>query len=541
MKKRVLSILLVVTMAAAMLAGCGKESKEANSTDTSEEKVLRWNVGAEPTCIDPMIVGKESMQIVNNTFEGLMRTLNGEQVCAMAESYEVSDDALTYTFHLRDAKWSDGEPVKAEDFAYAWFRMIDPKLQNSYGYQFFCIKGAQDYFAGEASKEDVGIKVVDDKTLEVELNTPAPYFLALTAYNVFYPVREDVADPEGKWSMDPETAICNGPFVLEEYAMNEKMVLARNENYWDAENVKLDKIEISFIIDADSAMTAFRAGDIDLFKEVPPQEIPQLQADDPEFYTLPMMGISYYAFNLQREPLNDVRVRKAMSMAIDRTTLAENVLKDGSIPGTGTVPHGIPLSTGEEFREAAKDYDCADPTQAKVEEAQALLAEAGFPNGEGFPTLSLMVTNKGSRVSLAEAVTQMWKENLGITIEVQVVEPQVMSQSHADRNFDITHGGWSADYTDAYNFLSLWYTGSDYNYGYWSNAEFDKLIDDSMYATGEERDQMLLDAEEILIEEDCAGIMVHELADTCMINERVVNWDKTGFAGWYFGYTDIKK
>ena len=127
MKKRVLSILLVVTMAAAMLAGCGKESKEANSTDTSEEKVLRWNVGAEPTCIDPMIVGKESMQIVNNTFEGLMRTLNGEQVCAMAESYEVSDDALTYIFHLRDAKWSDGEPVKAEDFAYAWFRMIDPK------------------------------------------------------------------------------------------------------------------------------------------------------------------------------------------------------------------------------------------------------------------------------------------------------------------------------------------------------------------------------------------------------------------------------
>ena len=562
--KRILRVVLAASMLTGLLAGCSSGQKPAASTEgtgtvasaeesttaaekaestaasadakqDSAEKVLHWNVGAEPEALDPMLMGTTGMQVVNNTFEGLMRTYEGKLTPGIAEKYEISDDGLHYTFHLRDSKWSDGKDLVAGDFIYSWLRMIDPEMKLSYGKQFFYIKNAEKYYNGECAAEEVGFRAVDDKTIEVELVAPTPFFLALTAFNIYYPVREDVVDPEGAWSRNPETYVCNGPFKLSGWELNQKAVLEKNENYWNADSVKLDKIEVSFMVDESSVMTAYRAGEVDLFKGVPTQEVAKLQAEDPEFHALPMLGMLYYIYNVEREPFNDVRVRKALNMAMDREALVTNVTKSGEIAGTGNVTHNMLLSDGREFRDAAGSYYF---DSVKVDEAKALLAEAGYPNGEGFPEVVLTYNATDVNKRVAEAAQQMWKENLNIDIKLESLENKVAAEKRTNHDFDMIRYGFSADYPDPMTYLSVWVSGAKGNYGQYSNEEFDKCIDDSIHTTGADRDKALLRAEEILME-DAVICPLYEVVDTCMIRSNVVGWDKTGFSGWFFGYTDI--
>ncbi len=548
--KRILSAVLVAVVTTIAAAGCGNNEgteKESTKTESKEEKestgdgakkVLNWNVDTEPTALDPMLMGTTSMQVVNNTFEGLMRTYDGEVTNGIAKSYDVSEDELTYTFHIReDAKWSDGKDITAGDFIFAWTRMIDPELKNYYGSQFFYIENAERYYKGECSVEEVGFKAVDDKTIEVKLISPTPFFLSLTAFNIYYPVREDVVDDEGVWSRDPATYVCDGPFTLGEYKANESITLVKNENYWNADKVKLDEIKITFISDPSSAMTAYRGGEIDVFKGVPSQEIATLQAEDPEFYILPFPGVEYYVFNLERAPFDDVRVRQALNLAIDRTALVNNVTKSGEIATEGVVPHEMYLSDGRDFRDAEEDY-IYDTTKADVEKAQALLAEAGYPNGENFPAVTLTYNNATNKKSVAEAVQQMWKENLGIEIQLNGVENEAVTSLRNSGDFDIMRHGWSADYPDAMTFLTVFAEG---HYGHFDNADYKDCINTALTVTGKERDEAMLKAEEILLNEQAALIPLYEVTDPCMIRDTVKDWDKTGYNGWFFGYTDIVK
>jgi ABC-type oligopeptide transport system substrate-binding subunit len=267
------------------------------STDDSK---LVWNLSAEPNTVDPAYVSsKDGGHIVNNTLEGLMREVGGEYIPAMAESYEVSEDQTTYTFHLRDAAWSDGEPVTASDFEYAWKRAMSPEVASWYGYQMFYIKGAMEYYDGTGTADEVGIEVIDDKTLKVELAGPTPYFLELTAFFTYMPVREDIVeqDPEG-WAMNPELAVTNGPFVVSDYKMG-NILLKPNEEYWNADAVKLNQIEILMIVDEFTQLTAMEAGEIDVIETVPNQEIPRLSVEDDRFQIRPALGTYFYVFNLK--------------------------------------------------------------------------------------------------------------------------------------------------------------------------------------------------------------------------------------------------
>lgn len=378
----------------------------------SPEKILRWNVGAEPEALDPLLMGPTGMQVVNNTFEGLMRTYQGRLIPGIAESYSISDDGLLYTFYLRDSKWSDGKALVAKDFIFAWTRFLNPELKMSYAKQFFCIENAEAYWNGKCTAEEIGFKAINDKTIEVRLVAPTPYFLALTAFNIYYPVREDIVDNRGTWSHDAAKYVCNGPFTLESWNLNQNIVLVKNKHYWNADMVKLDKVAISFIVDESSALTAYRAGDIDLFKGVPTQEVPQLQARDDEFHTLPMLGVLYYIFNVERKPFNDVRVRKAITLALDRQSLVNNVTKAGEIPAVGNVTHNMLLSDGREFRDVAGNYDML--ATGNTDKARALMAEAGYPNGEGFPKVVLTYNTTDVNKRVAEAARQMWREHLNI-------------------------------------------------------------------------------------------------------------------------------
>lgn len=533
--KSLVSMLLVVCMAVTVV-GCGNKTEPAKKESQAEKKkVLKWNVDTEPEALDPMIMGSTAMQIVNNTFEGLMRTYEGEVTYGIADSYEISEDELTYTFHIRDdAKWSDGKDITAKDFIFAWTRMIDPELKNYYGQQFFYIVNAEKYYNGECSAEEVGFKAIDDKTIEVQLISPTPFFLSLTAFNIYYPVREDVVDNDGVWSRDPKTYVCDGPFTLGEYKANESLTLVKNNDYWNADKVKLDEIKVTFISDASSAMTAYRAGDIDVFKGVPGQEVAKLQVEDPEFKILPFPGVEYYVFNNERAPFNDVRVRQAFSLAIDRTAIVNNVTKSGELPTDGVVPSEMYLSDGTDFRDAAEDY--MDVTKADVERAQSLLAEAGYPNGENFPEVTLTYNNGTNKKSIAEAIQQMWKENLNIDVKLSGVENETIGAIRKSGDYDIVRHGWSADYPDAMTFLSTFTEG---HYSKFNNEDYKKCMNTALTITGKERDQAMLEGEKILIHDQAALIPLYEIVDTCMIRESVKNWDKTGYNGWFFGYTDI--
>ncbi|OYT15536.1 MAG: hypothetical protein B7C24_12550 [Bacteroidetes bacterium 4572_77] len=259
------------------------------STETGE---LRWNLGGEPKTLDPGLNSAvDGGHIINNTFEGLLKKTKDGITYGVADKYEVSEDGLTYTFHLRDSKWADGKPVTAQDFEYAWKRALDPAVGAEYGFQMFYIKGAQDYYEGNGKLEDVAIHATDDKTLVVELNAPTPYFTDLVTFYTFMPVRKDIVekDPEN-WARNPETAIGNGPFKIADYKNGDRIVLVKNDNYYDADKVKLNKITAQMIVDASTALTAYESGEIDIIDNIPSTEIPRLLAEDDTFQIMPYVG-----------------------------------------------------------------------------------------------------------------------------------------------------------------------------------------------------------------------------------------------------------
>ena len=267
---------------------------------STDDGTLQWNLGSEPKTIDPALNSAvDGGNLINNTFEGLMRKNEEGLQPAMAESYTVSDDGTVYTFTIRDAKWSDGQAVKAQDFEYAWKRALDPAVAAEYGFQMFYIKGAQEYYEGAGNIEDVMVKAIDDKTLEVTLAAPTPYFLDLTTFYTFMPVRQDMVekDPEG-WSSNPATAVGNGPFKLSEYKTGDRIVLVPNDNYWQADKTKLTRIDALMIVDQSTALTAYEAGELDLIDSFPVSEIPRLIAEDPTFQIMPYVGTYYYIFNV---------------------------------------------------------------------------------------------------------------------------------------------------------------------------------------------------------------------------------------------------
>lgn len=540
MFKKSLVLMLILALVVTAFAGCGSKAP-TEAEKPAEPKVLKFNLNADPKTIDPQLnSAADGGHIVNNTFEGLMREIDGKLENAMAEKYEISEDGLTYKFTIRDAKWSDGKPVTAHDFEYAWKRALDPATASEYSFQMYYIKGAQAYNEGTGSIEDVAVKALDDKTLEVVLEGPTPYFLELTTFYTFMPTRKDVVekDPEG-WAKNPEITVCNGPFKVTEYKIGDKLILSKNENYWQADKVKLDRIEVSMIVESTTGLTAYEAGELDVIDEVPNQEIPRLQANDPTFKILPQIGTYYYIFNVTKKPTDDVRVRKALSLAIDRTAIVEKVTKAGQIPATGFTPPGLLDADGKEFRTVAGDYGI-DPKAAKVEEAKALLAEAGYPDGKGFPELTVLYNTSENHKAIGEAIQEMWKQNLGISVKLQNQEWAVFQDSRHNGNFEIARAGWLGDYADPMTMLDLWLSYSGNNDAQWRNKEYDKLIEDSKKLAGKERFDLLYQAEALMMEEMIV-MPIYYYTDPIAVKEHVKGWEKTLLGHWFFGFADIVK
>jgi Bacterial extracellular solute-binding proteins, family 5 Middle. len=409
-----LAALLVLSMA---LSACSGQTTHQNQESQQSGKQtapieITYNLQTEPRSVDPAKnTAIDGGTVIYHVFEGLTRLdKNNKAEPAVAEKWDVSSDGLTYTFHLRDGvKWSDGKPVTAKDFEYAWKRVLNPDTGSEYAYQLYYIKNGEKYNKGEAKAEDVGVVAKDDKTLELTLESPTPYILELLAFFTYMPVRQDIVekDPDG-WAQNPETYIGNGAFVMKEWNHNDSIVFEKNPNYWDAGRIKPDKLTFVMINDASTELAAFDNNQIDFGDNPPANDFPRLR-EDGVLHIDPSLATYGYVFNTKKAPFDNPKVRKAFSLAIDRKAIVETPPQVGQKPAGGWVPPGLPdADATKDFREIGGDY--YDVNKASVEEAQKLLAEAGYPGGKGLPEITLLYNTSEGHKQIAEMLQEMWKK-----------------------------------------------------------------------------------------------------------------------------------
>lgn len=503
--------LVCLALALALLltgAVCVTAEEDNSSTVT-------FNIGQEPTTLDPGLnAGVDGSLVLLHMYEGLVREVNHEIVPAAAESYDVSEDGKVYTFHLRENYWSDGEPVRAQDFEFAWNRALDPEVASSYSWIF-------------ESGNIESFRAVDDKTFEVTLSTPGPVFFQVLANTTFLPLREDKVDYlTGAWALDVEKHVSNGPYMMTSYAAGDRLVLEKNPCFVGAEDVKIEKLVGLMIVDQTTALTGYESGQIDALTAVPPAEIPRLLNEEPDFMTMPSNSTNFYAFNVTVEPFTDIRVRQALSYSIDRTAIVNDVLKGGQMAAWSLIPGVIYDDQGRVFNEVSGDYGIP-LDDSKYEEARQLLADAGYPNGEGFPEITILYNTNESNKAVAEAIAQMWMNNLGISVKLTNMESAVFHQTRVAHDFQVCRGGWYGDFADPLTHLDLYVTDNFGNYANWSSEEYDQLIAEAKVLSGAERFEKFYAADKLLSESYAYMPISYDVYTTLVNSSRVTGWEMT--------------
>lgn len=572
MKKRMLVSLLLATAAAATLSACGSGSKPAETqattnqgggdiTSAAEEETeaeaeeeasagsdryLVWRLNKEPKLWDPTNNSESiSDAIVKQLFEGLTVSTSDGFKPGIAESWDVSEDGKTYTFHLRDdAKWSDGDPVTAKDFEYSWRRICDPDyaseaLQAITDY----VVGGQEYFDGTGSYDDIKATAIDDYTFEVALKNVTPYFPQLVANDVYLPIKKDVVEAAGEgWEKKPETCVSNGPFMLEEYQVGSHFLFKKNPNYYDADSVKLAGIKAVIITDDNTAYQAYQAGEIDVMDNLPSEQIPQIVAEDPNVIVSADTGAQFMNFNVDKAPTDNVHVRKAIAYAIDRKQIVEQVLKDGSVPASGFIAPTCQKTDGGSFRTMESDGYPAEeyginPRQANVEAAKQELAEAGYPDGKDFPALEITYANNDRNKKTCEAIQQMLEDNLGITVTLRAEESSVFTSTKNKGDYQMATGGWTNSPYDASGLIKLFYSQNGNNTPQWrwkpytgaphdttlnpGSEAFDIAFDKALASQGADRDNAWIEAEQALMA-DMPVTPLYYPSYTAVVNEDLV-------------------
>lgn len=519
MKKRLVSAILASVMAMSLLTGCGGGQDAAGDTTAAadgaqpagdaakpEGNVLRYVMSGEPETLDPNMNNyASSSNVLLNLFTGLYQySADGSGVePACAESYTVSDDGLTYTFKLKEGlKWSDGSPLTAADFEYSWKRELKQETASTAAWQLYYIKNGEAYNNGQCEADEVGVKAIDDTTLEVVLNNPTPYFVNLTAANNFSPVKKEAVEGAEVWTKSAETYVCNGPFMMGEIKPQEGYTLVKNPNYVFADAVALDGVEMIFIEQAEAALSAYNAGDVDAMSggSIETQAMTQYDGSE-ELHSYDLIGTSYYDFNCEKEYMTK-EVRKALSMAITRDTINQVAVPSKPKSAYAFVPYGIPYADEtDDFRTKVGNNLVTED----VEAAKQLLADAGYPNGEGLPTLQLIITNTKENKDKAQILQALWKENLGVNVEIMTFESKVYWDEHAAGNFDIAFDGWTGDYPDPNTNLSIFNKSRMEKECRWRSEEAlrynDLLEEAATLADNNKRMELFVEMEQILMDE----------------------------------------
>ena len=488
MKKKLVLATLILS-GALVLAGCGGGSKSAKKDGG---KILTIELGPEVESIDPALnTTNDGANYLTYLFDNLLRVdKDGKIAPSLAEKYESSADALTWTFYLRDGlKWSDGSDLTANDFVYSWQRMIDPEVAVPYaeitlgmveGYEEAI--GLPDADGNPTIDPDITklrVEATDDKTLVVHMATPTPYFDKLATFAALSPVKKDVVDanPDG-WTLDPKTYISTGPFKLTEWKSGSYLMLEKNENYWNKDAVKLDGIKCLLMQDQNAAFSAYESGDALMIKDIPTQEITTLQKRS-DYHLDPQLGTYFIDLNNTLDEFKDARVRQALSLALDRKYISETITAGTYTPASGFVSAGTSDWDGSLWTDNITDpsvYINVDDFAGNLAKAKELLAEAGHPNGEGLPTLTYSTNDSAYHKKIAEYLQQAWKE-LGVNVEVNIVEWKSFTPQRRSGNYQIARDGWVMDYNDPSNILQLTQTGNGNNSSKYSNPEYDALLE----------------------------------------------------------------
>ncbi len=540
MKKSVFVLVSSALALSAALAGCAGSQNAGNSNNSNsqqaggekKEMVMHYNFAGEIPSADPGLgTDNQSLTFALNTFEGLTRLdKDGKYQPAGAESWDISPDGLTYTFKLRkDAKWSNGDPVTAHDYEFEWKRVLNPKTAAEYAYQLYYIKGAEAYNKGKGKVEDVGVKALDDYTLQVTLANKTPFFIELTSFPTYYPVHKATAEKNENWAADAKTFVSNGPFTMESWEHKNKLVLKKNPYYFDAAKVKLDRIECTLIDDDNTAQAKFDNGELDFggypSYSLPVDLIPKLKQEG-KLSVEPEPGTNAVIFNTQKPPFNNKKIRRAFALAMNRQDITDNVIQVGQTPAFGWVPPSMALKPEGYFQE-------------NVEEAKKLLAEGMKELGlTKFPEVTYKYNTGDQNKKIAEALQDQWKKNLGIDVKLENEEWKVFLKDRTSGNYQLGRYAWGADFNDPINFLELFKDkdGGNNDADY-DNPQFRDLLNKS-YAESDpaKRKELLLQAETILMDD-------MPLAPLSFRANGYINNEK--LKGWHFnpvgGVLDLKE
>lgn len=498
---RLSSCCLYALFSALLLSGCGKEGAQSSAAAAARQGILLFGNNAEPQSLDPHeATAVADGKIISSLLEGLVRPdvrESGKVHPGMAESWERNDDATEWRFHLREAFWSDGKPVTSYDFAYAFHRLLHPAFGGRYAEMLYPLRGARAYNRGEIDWESVqGVSTPDARTLLLRFENPAPHLLQMLLHYTWFPLPAHhvealggMLDRRSLWT-SPEKWVGNGAYLLQERRMNDYLSVVPNPRYWRAGEVRNRGIRFLPIVNGYTETRMFFGGKLHITNNVPPEMLEMARFRAPrEFCRDPYYCTIFYRLNTNRKPLDDVRVRRALSLAIDREALVARV-----VHGAGKAAYGFTPPTGTY---SAVDRSAVGMTQTEREaEARRLLADAGFPKGKGFPTLELMTTSRDVQRVMGECIQSMWSRVLGVQVEIRACEWTAYKAAQQNGEYDISSSSWSGDYADPATFVELWRTGAGNNCTGWGSNACDAALDAAnASSTTEERMRKLSEAE----------------------------------------------
>lgn len=555
-----------VSAAALGLAACGgsKSGSTATSGSTAGSTAGGVNTagftvqyGSNPETLDPALNSAiDGANTIITIFEPLLLiNENNEVIGGQAESWEASEDGLTWTFTMRDGlKWSDGTDLNAKDFEYSFKRMVDPNTAAPYAETCLGMIDGFEEAAGfpdadgnptaEPNPDALNVKASDDgKTLTIVLSYPCSYFDKMAAFATMSPVQQATVEANGDaWCTSPDTFVSNGPYMITDWTPSERIVLTKNPNYvggWDSSKIVSDTITLLLLEDSSASYAAYNSGEAQLIKDVPTDEIPSLTKaeDGGDFYVDTILGTYYVSLNLQRDAFKDAKVRKALSLAIDRDYVANTIMQGTYSAADSIVGPGIVDESGYFHDNGNAPYISAD-YEANLAEAKKLLEEAGYPNGEGYPTIEYSTNDAGYHVPLAEYLQQAWGD-LGITLTINKMEWSSFTPARRAGEYDVARNGWVMDYNDPSNMLDLFCSGNGNNDGKYSNPEFDAAIDASRVADSAEHFAQLHKAEDILME-DMGCLPIAYYNDYWLQSSSLKGTWHSPYGYWYLQYGYIE-
>ena len=536
--KKMLAIFLSAALFVTAFAGCGKKKADG----------ITVQIGPNPETLDPALNSAvDGGNMLITLFETLLIIDQDNKVQpGQAEKYEVSPDGLTWTFTMRDGlKWSDGTDLNAKDFEYTFKRIADTNVAAPYAETVIgMIEGYKDAIDSK-NPEKLNVKASDDgKTLTIKLAYPCSYFDKIVAFGTMSPVQKATVEKNGdSWATKPETYVCNGPYTITEWTPSEKIVCKKNENYkggWDSSKIVNDKLTFLLLEDSSASYTAYTGGTAQLIKDVPTEEIPTLKKDKKdEFNVDPILGTYYLSMNLNKAPFNNKNVRKALSLAIDRDYVANTVMQGTYTPAYNYVGTGVDdVDTGK-FLENSKAANggktyISEDYKANLEEAKKALAEAGYPEGKGFPTITYSTNDAGYHKAVAEYLQQVYKD-LGITMNIDIVDWSSFTPKRRAGEYEMARNGWVMDYNDASNMIELFVSSNGNNDGKYNNPAFDKAMNDSKVADKTAHFAALHEAEKI-VSEDYGFIPVAYYNDFWLQSTSLKGTWHSPYGYWYLQY-----